>query len=97
MAKKGQPATPEREQPSHALHRSPAWSRKTLRNEGFQVRWTPPTEDKGLGEVLEAVAVVYIVRCVDTAVRAAVEKARQVLRRSNRPGKIDIDDDPERP
>jgi hypothetical protein len=67
---------------------------QTLREEGLEVSWTrPDVEERGLGEVLDGVAVVYIVKGVDAVIRAAVAKARERLGKMDRPGKLEIEDD----
>jgi hypothetical protein len=59
---------------------------QTLIQEGLQVTWTAPAkspdqEHRGYPEfVAESVTVVYVVKGIDTAIRAAVTKARERLR-----------------
>ena len=62
-----------------------------LREQGLEVvSWTPPEEQRGLETVVDAVTVVYVVRGIDAAVRAAIAKARERLRGR---GTIDSKDD----
>ena len=54
---------------------------RTLREEGVTiVRWTPPEEQRGVGEVLDTATAYYVVMGAERLRRAAVATARERLR-----------------
>jgi hypothetical protein len=67
------------------------WVAQTLREEGLDVSWTPPIEERGVvSDVVENVTVTLIVNGTTAAVLAAVAKARERL---GRRGTVEIEDD----
>ena len=56
------------------------WVAQSLREEGLDVSWTPPVEERGaVSEVVESVTVALIVNGTSEAVDAAVAKARGLV------------------
>jgi methylmalonyl-CoA mutase cobalamin-binding subunit len=67
------------------------WVAQTLREEGLDVSWTPPVEERGaVSDVVENVTVALIVSGTTAAVRGAVAQARELLRGH---GTVEIEDD----
>jgi hypothetical protein len=63
---------------------------QTLTEEGLDLSWTRPDEQRGMGTMVEAVTVYYFCKATDATVKAAVDKARERL---GRRGRLDLDGD----
>jgi hypothetical protein len=56
------------------------WVAQALGEEGLDVSWTPPVEERGtVSDVVENVTVALIVTSTSAAVDAAVAKARELV------------------
>jgi hypothetical protein len=67
------------------------WVAQALREEGLDVSWTPPVEERGtVSDVVDNVTVALVVNGTSEAVRAAVAKARELL---SGHGTVEVEDE----
>jgi hypothetical protein len=68
---------------------------QALREEGLDVSWTPPVEERGtVSDAVDNVTVALVVNGTSEAVRAAVAKARELLLGH---GTVEVEDDKDDP